>query len=75
METSKGVHMREVEELNLLLTTKVADLTAEFLSVKAKLQEDRAKFQDDNRCDINFWLAKVQAEKAVVGNLRPSLKL
>jgi hypothetical protein len=67
VHASKGVHVREVANLKLVLTTKVADLTAEFAIVKAKLNED-------SKCDVNFWLAEVQAKKNIVCKLKAELE-
>jgi hypothetical protein len=66
VESSKGVHVRQVTALKLL-PTKVADFTAEFAAVKAKLNNNKER-------DVNFWLAKVQAEKTIVAKLKAELE-
>jgi hypothetical protein len=67
VKKSKEVHVRQVADLKLLLTTKVADFMAEFAAVKAKLNADTEH-------DVNFWLAEVQAKKTIVAKLKAELE-
>jgi hypothetical protein len=67
VEDSKGVHVRQVKDLKLLLTTKVAGFMEEFAAVKTELNADKER-------NMNFWLSEVQAEKTMVAKLKAELE-
>jgi hypothetical protein len=65
--TIKGITHETGGRPQLVLTTKVADFTAQFASFKAQLNEN-------NKRDVNFWLVKVQAKKTIVAKLKVELE-